>query len=70
MDKLKHEVSQLKSGDPLDETVTFGPMIDTGNAERVESWIQEAVDGGAQLITGGKRNGAFFEPTVLTRVGV
>jgi glyceraldehyde-3-phosphate dehydrogenase (NADP+) len=69
MDRLKHEVSQLKSGDPLDETVTFGPMIDIGNAERIESWIQEAVDGGAQLITGGKRDGAFFEPTVLTRVG-
>jgi len=69
MDRLKQEVSLLKSGDPLDETVTFGPMIDTGNAERIESWIQEAVDGGAQLITGGKRDGAFFEPTVLTRVG-
>jgi len=69
MNRLKKEVDQLKSGDPLDETVTFGPMIDTGNAERIESWIQEAVDGGAQLITGGKRNGAFFEPTVLTRVG-
>ena len=69
MEGLKREVSQLKSGDPLDETVTFGPMIDTGNAERVESWIQEAIDGGAQLITGGKRNGTFFEPTVLTQVG-
>lgn len=69
MNRLKQEVSQLESGDPLDETVTFGPMIDTGNAERIESWIQEAIDGGAQLVTGGKRNGAFFEPTVLTQVG-
>lgn len=69
MEKLKQEVSQLKPGDPLDPTVTFGPMIDTGNAERVESWVQEAVDGGAQLITGGKRNGAFYEPTILTGVG-
>lgn len=69
IDRLKNEVSQLKSGDPLDETVTFGPMIDTGNAERVESWIKEAVDDGAQLITGGTRDGSFFEPTVLTRVG-
>lgn len=69
LDRLKHEVSQLKAGDPMDETVTFGPMIDTGNAERVESWVQEAIDDGARLITGGKRNGAFFEPTVLTGVG-
>jgi acyl-CoA reductase-like NAD-dependent aldehyde dehydrogenase len=69
IDRLKDEANQLKSGDPLDETVTFGPMIDTGNAERIESWIKEAVDNGAQQITGGKRDGAFFEPTVLTRVG-
>jgi acyl-CoA reductase-like NAD-dependent aldehyde dehydrogenase len=69
MDRLKHEVSLLKSGDPMDETVTFGPMIDIVNAERIESWVQEAVDSGAQLITGGKRNGSIFEPTVLTRVG-
>ena len=41
IDRLKHEVSQLKSGDPLDDTVTFGPMIDTGNAERIESWIKK-----------------------------
>lgn len=60
-------MSQLKPGDP-DPTVTFGPTIDTGNAERIESWIQEALDGGAKRITGGKRNGAFFEPTVLTGV--
>jgi len=68
MERLQQEVSQLKPGDPLDPTVTFGPMIDTGNAERIESWIQEALDGGAKRITGGKRNGAFFEPTVLTGV--
>jgi len=60
-------VSQLKPGDP-DPTVTFGPTIDTGNAERIESWIQEALDGGAKRITGGQRNGAFFESTVLTGV--
>lgn len=68
MERLQQEVNQLKPGDPLDPTVTFGPMIDTGNAERIESWIQEALDGGAKRITGGKRNGAFFEPTVLTGV--
>jgi len=68
IEKLKVAVGQLKSGDPLDPSVTFGPMIDRGNAERVESWIQEAVDGGARLVTGGKGNGAFFEPTVLTGV--
>ena len=69
IDRLKQEVTQLKSGDPLDETVTFGPLIDMENAERIDSWIQEALKDGAECITGGKRDGVFFEPTVLTRVG-
>ncbi len=68
MERLKKEIGRLKSGDPMDPSVTFGPLIDTGNADRIASWVQEAVDGGAQLVTGGKGNGAFFEPTVLTGV--
>lgn len=69
MEKLTQAVGQLKPGDPLDPSVNFGPMIDAGNADRVQSWIQEAVDGGARLVTGGKGKDAFFEPTVLTGVG-
>lgn len=67
--KLTAETAKLKKGDPLDESTTFGPMIDTGNSERIESWVQEALDGGAKLVTGGKRDGSFFEPTILTNVG-
>lgn len=68
MDKLVAEVGKLKKGDPLDESTTFGPMIDLKNSERIESWVQEAVDGGAELITGGRRDGAFFDATILTKV--
>jgi glyceraldehyde-3-phosphate dehydrogenase (NADP+) len=41
-------------------------MIDEENAKRVESWINEAVQQGAKIITGGKRKGSFVEPTIIT----
>jgi len=54
-------------GDPLDKNCDVGPMISIHEAERAEEWIKEAVDSGAVILTGGKRNGAMFEPTVLTK---
>ncbi len=41
-------------------------MIDEDNAIRVESWVKEAVEDGAEILAGGNRKGAYFEPTVLT----
>ena len=55
-------------GDPLDERVDVGPMIELGEAERIEGWVQEAQAGGAQVLTGGRREGAVYWPTVLTEV--
>ncbi len=55
-------------GDPLDERVDVGPMIDPGEVDRIEGWVEEAVDGGAQVLTGGKRDEAIYWPTVLTNV--
>ncbi|MCC7358826.1 MAG: aldehyde dehydrogenase family protein [Anaerolineales bacterium] len=55
-------------GDPLDERVDIGPMIDLKEAERIEAWVQEAQGGGAQVLTGGKREGAVYWPTVLAGV--
>ena len=66
--KLLHEIKSLNPGDPLDEAVNFGPMIDLANAERIESWTQKAVEGGGEILAGGKRDGAFFEPTLLAGV--
>lgn len=62
---LKH-VSKIKLGDPLDEDTDVGPMIDETALQRTEEWVNEAVSGGAKLLTGGRRKGSFFEPTVLT----
>jgi acyl-CoA reductase-like NAD-dependent aldehyde dehydrogenase len=52
-------------GDPLDEKVDVGPMIDVREAERIESWVEEAKKGGARVVTGGKREGAVYWPTVI-----
>jgi acyl-CoA reductase-like NAD-dependent aldehyde dehydrogenase len=56
------------TGDPADANTDVGPLISEDAAKRVESWVQEAVAAGATLLTGGKRDGASYAPTVLTDV--
>jgi acyl-CoA reductase-like NAD-dependent aldehyde dehydrogenase len=63
---LKLETESLKVGNPLDADTDVGPMITPADAERVENWVGEAVESGAELVTGGERSGAIFYPTVLT----
>jgi len=58
---------EMVVGDPLDERVDVGPLIDEREAMRVEGWVQEAVSGGAQVVTGGRREGPVIWPTVLIR---
>lgn len=60
--------SRYKIGDKLNEETDMGPMITEEEAKRVESWVKEAVDMGASVLTGGKRSTAIFEPTVLENV--
>jgi acyl-CoA reductase-like NAD-dependent aldehyde dehydrogenase len=64
--RLLEGVAKLKTGDPLDEANDVGPMISEDAAQRAETWIKEAVATGAKLETGGGRNGALLDPTVLT----
>ena len=62
-------VAALKVGDPLDAATDVGPMIEESEAERIETWVQEAVAAGARVLTGGQRlSGAFYAPTLLTDV--
>jgi len=67
-DQLLTHIRKIKSGDPMDESTDLGPMIDENAAKRSETWIAEAVNQGAKLLNGGKRNGKFIEPTVLMDV--
>ncbi len=59
---------KLKVGCQLDESTDVGPMISEQEAQRVEQWIQQALSRGARILTGGKRRGTLFEPTVLVDV--
>ena len=58
-------VKKLKTGDPADESTDVGPLIRASDAERVESWIKEAVSAGARVLTGGRHHGSIVQPTVL-----
>lgn len=60
--------ASLKRGDPMDPATEIGPMITEQEACRVESWVNEAVDAGARILAGGKREGSYYEPTVLDQV--
>ena len=68
LESLISETQAFRPGDPLDEKVTMGPMIDLENAERIESWVNEAVAEGAKIQTGGKRDKSYYPPTILTNV--
>jgi glyceraldehyde-3-phosphate dehydrogenase (NADP+) len=57
---------KLQKDDPLKESTLIASMIDEENAQRVEAWVNEALAQGAKLVCGGKRDGTFYEPTILT----
>ena len=56
------------TGDPSEEATLCGPVIDDRSAERIESWVAEAVAQGARVRLGGPRQGRLLAPTVLVDV--
>jgi acyl-CoA reductase-like NAD-dependent aldehyde dehydrogenase len=65
-DAVLSEVAKLRLGDPVLDSTDVGPLIRESDAERVETWIDEAIRGGATQLAGGERNGSMIRPTVLT----
>ena len=63
--RVTKQVESLKVGDPMDPTVDVGPVIDAGSLDRIEEWVNEAVAAGAELLTGGRREGTVYVPTLL-----
>ncbi|HEY8447515.1 MAG TPA: aldehyde dehydrogenase family protein [Thermomicrobiales bacterium] len=59
------ETQKIKMGDPLDRATDLGPMIDDKAAQRSQSWIEDAVKAGARVLTGGKAEGRFLQPTII-----
>lgn len=66
--KLLVKVRELKSGDPMDENTYIGTMAREDLAKELEEQVKSSVNEGAIIELGGKRQGAYFEPTVLSNV--
>ncbi|MCO5599717.1 hypothetical protein L7F22_053822 [Adiantum nelumboides] len=67
-DALIEALKKLKMGDPHEADTYIGPLISESTAESIERTVQDAVKRGAKLLVGGKRKGAFVEPTLLENV--
>jgi len=67
-EKLVAKTRALKSGDPKDPETFIGPMISQEEAERLHSWINDALDRGATLLCGGERDGNMLQATLLENV--
>jgi glyceraldehyde-3-phosphate dehydrogenase [NAD(P)+] len=68
VDRIELTMDSWVVGDPFEESTDFGPLIDTDHAKAVDELVGEAVDAGADLVRGGERDGAFYEPTLLANV--
>jgi succinate-semialdehyde dehydrogenase / glutarate-semialdehyde dehydrogenase len=71
LEKFKEKLVGMKVGDPMDETTEIGPLSSEEAAEKIKKQVNETVKAGAKVIIGGKRidrEGAFFEPTILTDI--
>lgn len=65
---LKAKAESLKVGDPRDPQVVIGPLITPEHCAFIDAQIQDALAKGARLLTGGKAEGPYYEPTVLAEV--
>ncbi|PBC79751.1 succinate semialdehyde dehydrogenase [Streptomyces sp. TLI_235] len=65
VEKIVAKVQDQVTGDPADDAVDVGPLVDENAAKRVESWVDDAVAKGAKVLTGGIREGATYAPTVV-----
>lgn len=65
---LIEAAKELVVGNPEDPATDIGPLIAERQAERVEAWVKEAVEEGAEVLVGGKRQGAIVKPTILTNL--
>lgn len=65
---LANEVKQIKYGDQLLEETEMGPMIDHGALNKADKFCADAIKRGGTLITGGKREGNIFTPTIIADV--
>ncbi len=68
IERMKQVLAGLKVGDPMDESNDMGPMINLNAAKRIEEQVNKTVEQGATIAYGGKREDAFYYPTILDNV--
>jgi succinate-semialdehyde dehydrogenase/glutarate-semialdehyde dehydrogenase len=68
VEKLSASLGAAKGGDPTAEDTAIGPLSSQTAADRLEDQVKRAVEAGAEVVVGGKRDGNYFEPTVLTGI--
>jgi acyl-CoA reductase-like NAD-dependent aldehyde dehydrogenase len=66
--KLAARARSLKVGDPSDPSTQIGPVINAAALDRVSELVEDAVDKGAELLTGGEADGLLYQPTVVRGV--
>jgi acyl-CoA reductase-like NAD-dependent aldehyde dehydrogenase len=69
-DELTYRLNGRSVGDPRRDDTFVGPLISAAEADRVEKWINSAIEHGARAVTGAERKGQVISPTVLTDVNV
>ena len=68
LEKFKEELEGAKPGDPTAEDTAVGPLSSQTAADRLEDQVKRAIENGAEVVLGGKRDGNYFEPTILTGI--
>ncbi len=68
LEKFKEQLSAAKPGDPTAEDTAVGPLSSQTAADRLEDQVNRATAAGAEVVVGGKREGNYFEPTILTGI--
>lgn len=69
--RLAEKMGSLKVGPGLDDGVDVGPLVNASTRDKVEQLVDDAVDTGAKVLTGGKRldrPGFFYEPSVMVNI--
>ncbi len=71
LEKFKNKLAALVIGDPMDDATQLGPLSSEAAAVQIAEQVQRAVEGGAEILLGGKRidrAGAFMQPTIITNM--
>jgi succinate-semialdehyde dehydrogenase/glutarate-semialdehyde dehydrogenase len=68
LEKFREKLEAAKPGDPTSEDTEVGPLSSQTAADRLEEQVKKAIENGAEVVVGGKRDGNFFEPTILTGI--